>query len=443
MMRRRRERCGRARRFATHLDQASRDLDAARGASAPRIRDTPSSRIRCRCALDEIQTRLLDEHVSTCSNTGSANREAIFGSSRRDGLRAFTLPRARCDRECRARIAREDPRARAQQRRISRSERRAEADAAEARKPGGVPHALARQILPDAARHLRASNVVVVADGELQSVPFSLFDFRACRCDGYTRHDDLPAFDRHAARPARACPLRPRRAIRWRSSPIRYSARTTSALQRPRRRSFGESRSAAAERRERSRHRHAATSAHTRDRSAAIAALVHRTAPLGPRSISPRTGHAALRRTWSDYSIAHFATHALLNARHPEFPASCCRCRCRRPPRTASCASTTSTTCACRQISSCSASATRRSARVSAPRARRISRARFSMLDRGVSSRASGRSTIAPASEFMRAFYRRACSTRLQRPQDALVVAQDADAAQSALERRPTTGADT
>ncbi len=56
---------------------------------------------------------------------------------------------------------------------------------------------------------------------------------------------------------------------------------------------------------------------HTRDEATAIAAFADRDASWIALDFAANRA-AALGARWKDYGIAHFATHALLNARHPE-----------------------------------------------------------------------------------------------------------------------------
>ncbi len=56
---------------------------------------------------------------------------------------------------------------------------------------------------------------------------------------------------------------------------------------------------------------------HTRDEAEAIAALADRNASWLALDFAANRD-AAVGARWNDYGIAHFATHALLNARHPE-----------------------------------------------------------------------------------------------------------------------------
>ena len=285
-------------------------------------------------------------------------------------------------------------------------EQRAAADAAGVDGRAHVGGLADRQDAADAGACALQDDVAIVADGELQSLPFAVFDDAATtRVYAY-----LPSIGT----------LRGLRALR---APAAL-AEGVAIIRRSR-----------VPRRRRATWRHADESArgsadtlvlraaseagianlprlpHTRDEAKAIAALAERQRARGLALDFAANRAAAIgadverlrHRAFRDARAAQCAASGVVRA-------SCCRCMTRTvAPRMVSCASTTSTICTCRPISSCSASANRRSARASAAKARRISRARFSMRARRASSRASGRSTIARASRSCVRFTPRCC----------------------------------
>ena len=159
------------------------------------------------------------------------------------------------------------------------------------------------------------ANVVVVADGELQALPFAIFDdartaaapnayvyvpsigtlrgLRALRAlDGFHessgdhRRSRVPRRRRAFARPQ--CYVGARSVGRL----LLRAASEVGIANLPR-------------------------LPHTREEAQAIAALADRNASWVALDFAANR-EAALSASWKDYAIAHFATHALLNARHPE-----------------------------------------------------------------------------------------------------------------------------
>ena len=302
-------------RMQRDIDQASRELDAARGrvrAANPRYAELAHP---LPLPVDEIRARLLDADTVVLEYWLGEQRSYLWVITH-DALHAFALP-ARDAIENAARLLREKILARAAGTANVAMEQRAARDAEDARALAMLADALAQQILPGAARELLHRDVVVVADGELQSIPFSVLDSDRASAGSLAQSALVYLPSIGSLRGLRALPASsaPRNALAILADPV-FGAdderlhgldrgrdpRTDVLLQS----AANEAGVAALPR-----------LAHTRAEAQAIAAL----APGGTSWLAldfAASRSAALAAHWADYSIVHFATHALLNARHPE-----------------------------------------------------------------------------------------------------------------------------
>ncbi len=289
------------------IDEASRTLDAARGrirAANPRYAE-----LKHPAALTaaEIQHDLVDANVSVLEYWLGDEKSYLWVVSR-DMVRAFVLPpRAKIERDVGAlrtmllapatAVATSVP-----------IEQRAAADSAGIEAVRVAAAALAGEILPTAARALMRHDIAIVADGELQSLPFAVLA-------GDATYVYLPSIGT----------LRGLRAI---ERPA-FASNRVAVFADPVFRADDErlgGRAATAPDSDNTLLLRAATEAgianlprlpHTRDEADAIATLVVDNELYGALDFNANRD-AVLGLHWADYRIAHFATHALLNARHPE-----------------------------------------------------------------------------------------------------------------------------
>jgi len=298
------------------IDEASRRLDEARGrirAANPRYADlTHPTPLR----LDEIQHRLLDDDVSVLEYWLGEQRSYLWLITR-GALQAYALP-PRAQIEQAAGALRDTLVAHAATAGTTPIEQLAERDRLDADAVQGLARALAAQSLPAAARAGLKRQVVVVADGDLQSLPLPL-----------TLLDDARPADRAASRVFAYLPslgsLRSLRALPHSASPPNALAILADPVFRADdARLMG--RAAAAPAKTSDVLLRAASEAgiadlprlpSTRTEAQAIAALAKPQTPWLALDFAANR-RAALAANWSDYAIVHFATHALLNPNHPE-----------------------------------------------------------------------------------------------------------------------------
>lgn len=296
------------------VDAASRALDDVRGrirAANPRYAELTHP---ARPGIARIRRDLLGD--------GSRVLEYWFGDARSvlwvvdaNAVRAFDLP-SRTEIEAaveRLRAALLAPIAASTSMPI---ERRAEHDAAAAAAVRAAADALARQILPDAVRPLLAGNVAVVADGALQSIPFAVLagDAPAPQSPSvaWAYLPSLGALRGLRALPRAQAALANRVAVFadpvFRGDDVRLGGRGNedAAVDALLLRAAAEAGIATLPR-----------LPHTRDEARSIAALADRDGSWIALDFAANR-QAAVAAAWPRYAIAHFATHALLNARHPE-----------------------------------------------------------------------------------------------------------------------------
>jgi tetratricopeptide (TPR) repeat protein len=295
------------------IDDASRALDAARGrirATNPRYADLKHPAV---LTLAEIQHDLLDENASVIEYWLGDERSYLWVVSR-ESLRAFTLPsRATIDTNVTA--LREKLLAPATAGTAMSIEQRVAAESAGIGEVSTGATALAARILPGEARGLLHGSVVVVADGELQALPFAIFD-DARAGSSQNAYVYLPsigtlrglrALARSSASPKRvaiiADPVFRADDARLRGRVAKSEPESTDTLLLRAASDVGIA--------------NLPRLPHTRDEAEAIASLADRSASWIALDFAANR-QATLGASWKDYGIAHFATHALLNARHPE-----------------------------------------------------------------------------------------------------------------------------
>ncbi len=292
------------------IDEASRALDAARGrirAANPRYAELTHPAAP---TIEEIRRELLDDRVVAVEYWLGDERSYLWVVSR-DALHAFTLP-PRSEIEASARALRERILAPANIAASTSIEQRAAAEGAGLDATRAAAASLAAAILPADARRLFGNDVALVADGELLTLPFAVFDDAASpRAYAY-----LPSLG--TLRGLRALTRSPaaEKAIAIIADPVfraddeRLKAHADAAKR--------ETSDALVLR--------AASEAgianlprlpHTRDEAEAIAKLADRGASWVALDFAANRA-AAIGADWKRYGIAHFATHALVNDRHPE-----------------------------------------------------------------------------------------------------------------------------
>jgi CHAT domain-containing protein len=292
------------------IDGASRALDTARGrirAANPRYAELTHPAAP---TIDEIRHDLLDDHAVAIEYWLGDERSYLWVVSR-DALHAFTLaPRAAI--ETSARALREKILAPANIAASMPIEQRVASEAAGLDATHAAASSLAATILPDEARRLLGNEVALVADGELLTLPFAVFDDAASpRAYAY-----LPSLGTLRGLRALTRSPAPEKAIAIIADPVFRAddERLKSQAHAARAETSG------------SLVLRAASEAgianlprlpHTRDEADAIAQLADRGASwIALDFAANRT--AAIDADWTRYGIAHFATHALVNDRHPE-----------------------------------------------------------------------------------------------------------------------------
>jgi len=288
------------------IDEASRALDAARGrirAANPRYAELKHP---VTLSVEEIQRNLVDANVSVLEYWLGDEKSYLWIVSQ-DALHAFALPsRAAIERDVEALRAKLLAPAAAAATSIP-IEQRAAADAAGIEAARNAATTLRGEILPPTARALIRHDVAIVADGALQSLPFAVLgnDVAHVYLPSIGTLRGLRAIDRPAVAANRVAILAD---PVFRADDERLGGRaghepaSDTLLLR------------------------AATEAgianlprlpHTRDEADAIAALADRDASWLALDFAANRA-AAVGAHWNDFGVAHFATHALLNARHPE-----------------------------------------------------------------------------------------------------------------------------
>jgi len=293
------------------IDEASRRLDESRGrirAANPRYADLKHPTA---LSLDEIQHRLLDDKVSVLEYWLGDERSYLWIVTG-DALRAFTLP-GRAEIEKNANALRDALLAPAAAATTSLPmEQRAARDAADIDAVRARSEALAKEILPDNARSLLRREVAVVADGDLQALPLALLDPSRDAAAAYVY---LPSIGTLRGLRALARTGAASNALAVIADPV-FAAddeRLRGHAAKPPEREDALLLRAASEAGLGSLPR----LPHTRDEAQTILALADRKASWVALDFDANR-QAALAAAWRDYAVVHFATHALLNARHPE-----------------------------------------------------------------------------------------------------------------------------
>jgi CHAT domain-containing protein len=292
------------------IDEASHTLDVARG----RIRTANPryAELKHPAALTaaEIEHDLIDANVSVLEYWLGDDNSYLWVVSH-DAVQAFALPpRVAIERDVDALHAKLLAPATAAVTSMP-LEQRAAADAAGIEGVRTASAALAREILPDAARALLQHDIAVVADGELQSLPFAVFgaapaDAAYVYLPSIGTLRGLRALERPASAPNRVAILAD---PVFRADDERlggHAATEPEASNTLLLRAAGEVGIANLPR-----------LPHTREEAQAIAALADRDGSWLALDFAANR-EAAVGAHWNEYGVAHFATHALLNARHPE-----------------------------------------------------------------------------------------------------------------------------
>ncbi len=293
------------------IDEASRALDSARGtirAANPRYAELTHP---AALTLEEIQRDLLDADVSVLEYWLGDEASYLWIVSR-DALHAFVLPpRATIERSVAA--LRSELLAPGEAQPTLAIEARAAHDAAGIEAVAARARSLADAIVPTSARAMLKRNVAIVSDGELQAMPFALFD-----------PTDTAAPRAYAYLPSIGT-LRGLRALPRSTAAPKTVAIIADPVFRADDARLHEHATAPADTSDALVLRAASEAGianlprlpHTREEAEAIAALANHDASWLALDFAANR-KAALDATWSRYGIAHFATHALLNARHPE-----------------------------------------------------------------------------------------------------------------------------
>lgn len=295
------------------IDDASRRLDDARGrihAANPRyaelVHPTP-------LGLDEIQRTLLDGDVSVLEYW-LGDTESYLWVVKRDALHAYVLP-AHADIERAAAALRGELLQPSQPSPSLSIEQRAMRDASAMASARTRAADLSRMILPAPARASLRREVAIVADGELQALPFSLLDS--------TREHDRATDPAFVYLPSIGT-LRGLRTLPPSTAARNAVAVVADPVFRADDRRLGGH--AGHEESPDSVLLRAASEAgiadlprlpHTREEAEVIQALADDDASWIALDFSANR-EAALKAAWARYGVVHFATHALLNARHPE-----------------------------------------------------------------------------------------------------------------------------
>ncbi|HEY6986137.1 MAG TPA: CHAT domain-containing protein [Rhodanobacteraceae bacterium] len=291
------------------IDEASQHVDETRGrirVANPRYAELTHP---AALGLDEIQHALIGPDVDVLEYWFGDERGYLWVVTG-DSLQAFTLPgRAEIERATAA--LRDRLLAPAQSAPSVSMEQRAASDAAALDATAASATALADRVLPAAARASLKHDVAIVADGGLQGIPFAVLEPARGTAHAFVY---LPSIG--TLRGLRSLPRSgaPAHSVAVLADPV---FRADDA------RLSGNASVAAADETVLSR---AASEAgignlrrlpHTREEAEAIAAMADASAQWVALDFAANRD-ATLGARWQDYAIAHFATHALLNAEHPE-----------------------------------------------------------------------------------------------------------------------------
>lgn len=297
------------------LDEANARLDQARAKlreSNPRYADLMRPP---RFDLDGIRRQLLDDDVNVLEYWLGDERSYVWAITR-DGVDAQVLP-ARAAIEQPVGALREKLDARASLAASVPMEKLAGQDAAAAAAVEAQARALREQILPAAVRNRLRAQVAVVADGDLQLLPFALLPF------------------------ARSAPAQPASPPAFVYLPSLATLRGLRALPRPAATDTVAIFADPVFRSDDARLHGRAGDARPADNAvlsramteAGIASLARlpntRREAQGIAALAPQAGtwlaldfaasrSAAVAAQWDKFAFVHFATHALLNLRHPE-----------------------------------------------------------------------------------------------------------------------------
>jgi len=296
------------------IDEASRRLDEVRGrirAANPRYAElTHPAALR----LDEIQRDLIGENASVLEYW-LGEQQSYLWLATRDAVRAFVLPPG-ATIEKSADALREKLLARTIAPASRSMEQWAAYDAAEIDAVGIGANALADQILPADVRASLRGDVAIVADGGLQALPFALLLGESRKADAaFVAHVDLPSIGALRGLRALARSTASPKSLAIVADPVfrvddprlnGRAAATPESADALLLRAANEAGIATLSR-----------LPHTRQEAEAIAALADRGASWIALDFAANRA-AALDAAWKNYAILHFATHALLNARHPE-----------------------------------------------------------------------------------------------------------------------------
>ncbi len=292
------------------IDEASRHLDEARGrirVANPRYAELTHP---AALDLDEIQHTLIGADVDVLEYWLGDERSYLWVIAG-DSLRAFTLP-GRADIERATAALRERLLGPAQSAPSIPMEQRAASDAAALDATRTSAAALADRVLPAAARASLKHDVAVVADGGLQGIPFAVLE---------PARDDAHAF---VYLPSIGT-LRGLRSLPRSSAPARSVAVLADPVFRADDERLGGQAAVATDTDEALLLRAASEVGisnlprllHTREEAEAIASMADASAQWVALDFAANRD-ATLGARWQEYAIAHFATHALLNAQHPE-----------------------------------------------------------------------------------------------------------------------------
>ncbi|MET0229749.1 MAG: CHAT domain-containing protein, partial [Rhodanobacteraceae bacterium] len=260
--------------------------------------------------IEELRRELLDDRV-VAAEYWLGDEQSYLWVVSRDALHAFTLP-PRATIESAARVLRERILAPANLAASMPIEQRAATEAAALDATRAAAASLAAMILPAQSRRLLGNDVALVADGELLTLPFAALDDAASpRAYAY-----LPSLGTLRGLRALTRSRAPGNAIAIIADPVfraddeRLHAKAAAASSEPSDalvlRAASEAGIANLPR-----------LPHTRDEADAIAKLADRNASWIALDFAANRA-AAIGADWKRYAIAHFATHALVNDRHPE-----------------------------------------------------------------------------------------------------------------------------
>lgn len=293
------------------IDEASRDLDAARGrirAANPRFAELTHP---TNLAGEEIRQRLIDDDVSVVEYWLGEQQSYVWVITRAS-LRAFRLPpRSVIDAEAAA--FHEKLMAPARATSTGSAQQRAAAETALIKDLQTRGRALGLRVLPIEARTQLRNVVAVVGDGALQTVPFALLDISAS-ATGATAYVYLPSMG--TLRALRTLPRQKaaNNSVAVIADPVFRTddARLAGRAAAPEESTNGMVLRAASE---------AGISdlrrlPYTREEAQSIRTLADKSSWVALDFAANRK--SVLEAPWARYSIVHFATHALVNARHPE-----------------------------------------------------------------------------------------------------------------------------